>query len=287
MTTQIHHGLASLGFGSLLLLSACGVDSGDSMGTFGSGLTGVTTAGGDTDDSDGSGDPTAGATTDSMTTSGDPTGDDSAGSTDGPMPDVGDDDDDPTTTSGGAPDPDPGIADCSLFGDAEGLFDFVMSARGDYAGEGIYLAHARYQGIPWQGNGHDTWTFPNKMTWDGGLADQAQAQAEQLAAGSNPQGTKVNGQASVHNPMWIDGINTGDWQITVTEDLTSFSPDANPFSSDVAFALDKSNGAAREGLFYHDFGGSGPTITRLGVGGALGEGPTGECQVWWVLQFGE
>lgn len=259
-----------------LVLTACS-DDGDPGNSF---VTGVTTGsdpdGGDEGGADDAGDD-GGAET-----SGDEGGDTSG---DDPIPDAGGGD---TDEGGDEPPPDPGIESCSTFNDAQGLFNFVNDARADYGGLNMYLPHPRYKGIPWQGEGHENWTFSIVMDWDEDLAAQARAEAEALASGANPQGTQVNGQASIHNPMWIDGINTGNWQITVTEDLDDWQKDPNnPFSSDVPFALDKSNGSARLGLHYHDFGGDGPAINRLGVGGALGEGPGGDCQVWWVLQFGE
>lgn len=258
-----------------LLLAACSAGDDDPLTSFGTSVTAGLDSGEPGDDDGGEYD-----------TGADTSGEDEGGETTGvPLPDAGGDDSD---TGEDGPDPDPGIETCSALGDAQGLFNFVNQARADYAGEGIYLPHARYKGIPWQGSGHDVWTFDNKMTWDEGLAAQARAEAQQLANGANPDGTKVNGQASIHNPMWIAGIYTADWKITVTEDLDDWNPDPNnPFSSDVPFALDKSNGSARQGLHYQDFGGDGPAITRMGVGGALGEGPGGECQVWWVLAFGE
>jgi len=213
--------------------------------------------------------------------------------------DPGDDGGDPGDDGGGTEDggedtgdtdgaePEPGIEECSMLDSAQGLFELVNSHRADYGGEGIYLPHSRYKGLPWQGEGHENWTFSTRFAWDDGLAAAAQDEAERLAAGGNPAGSQISGQAAIHNPFWIDGVNTADWMITLWEEPGDFQPDPNnPFSSDVAFALDKSNGSARQGLLYHDFGGDGPAINRLGVGGALTENANGECRVWWVLQFG-
>lgn len=187
----------------------------------------------------------------------------------------------------GGPDTDPDLGSCSRYADAAGFFGLINSIRADYGGEGIYLPHSRYKGLPWEGEGHEDWTFSTQFSWDDGLAQVAQAEAERLAAGGNPSGTQVSGQAAIHNPFWIDGVNTASWMITAWEEPGDWVQDPNnPFSSDVPFALDKSNGSARQGLHYHDFGGDGPAIHYLGVGGALTENADGSCRVWWVLQFG-
>jgi hypothetical protein len=244
----------------------------------------------ETDGPDDDGAPAGDDGGDGDTGDGDP-GDDGGDPGDGggdPGDDGGDTGDggEDTGDTGGA-DPDPGIEECSMLDDVQGLFELVNSHRADYGGEGIYMPHSRYKGLPWQGEGHENWTFSTRFTWDDGLAEVAQDEAERLAAGGNPTGSQISGQAAIHNPFWIDGVNSEDWMISVWEEPGDFYPDPNnPFSSDVAFALDKSNGSARQGLLYHDFGGDGPAIHRLGVGGALAENANGECRVWWVLQFG-
>lgn len=228
--------------------------------------------------------PDDGDTGDGGEDTGDP-GDDGGDTGDGEE-DPGDDGGEDTGDTGGE-DAGPDIEECSMLDDVQGVFELVNSHRADYGGEGVYMPHSRYKGLPWQGEGHENWTFSTRFTWDDDLADVAQDEAERLAAGGNPSGSQISGQAAIHNPFWIDGVNTEDWMITAWEEPGDFYPDPNnPFSSDVAFALDKSNGSARQGLLYHDFGGDGPAIHRLGVGGALSENANGECRVWWVLQFG-
>ncbi|TET32665.1 MAG: hypothetical protein E3J72_19040 [Planctomycetota bacterium] len=157
------------------------------------------------------------------------------------------------------------------------LFNYVNEERGSYSN------HDPYKGIPWKGSYHNNRTFPLSFSWDDALAGSAQAEAESLAAGGSPQGTRVNGQdSSQQKPFWVSGINTGNWMISCKEDPGDWD-NYKTMSSDKKFALHSSNGSARLGLHYHDFGGDGPRISRLGVGGAA----DGSGSTWWVLQFGE
>ena len=88
----------------------------------------------------------------------------------------------------------------------------------------------------------------------------------------------VSGEGHVNNVRFK---RVEDIHAAVRDHLMSLGTEDEPFI-DEYFALDKSNGSARMGLFYHDFGGDGPAIHRFGVGAAI----VGDCtEIWWVIQF--
>jgi len=165
------------------------------------------------------------------------------------------------------------IADCSHFATIADHFAYLNQTRRDYE------PHDRYRGIPWQGAYHNAITFPLVFTWSDPLASTAQTEASRIAAGGQPVGVFVPGQNGENRDMWIDGLDTGGWRITAREAPGDW--EAPPFGHEKA-ALHPSNGSARMGLFYHDFGGAGPVITAMGLGGAT----TPACEVVWVLQMG-
>lgn len=282
--------------GVALALAACSVDP-DGVG--GGGFADGGGIGGDTDDTDADGDEvddddgagegsSGGAEAsddgDDGADAGDG-GDDGAGSSDGGSSGG----EDPPPSDDGGPGPDVGA--CSSFASVEAFFAYVNDERGQYGGMFGTLPHVRYKGLPWQGESHEDFTFSTIFSWDDGLAAQAQAQADAIAAGSAPSGTQSTGSNGLPlcsmSPMWIDGLNTASWSIALGETPADWNPPASGSCPPTTFALSPDNQHARMGLFYHDFGGDGPAIHRLGVGAALEHGPVdGECRVWWVLQFG-
>jgi hypothetical protein len=198
----------------------------------------------------------------------DPTGDPDGG---GPSPDAG------ASDEGGDGQPD--ISPCSNFAEVGELFDWINEQRGAYAGEGPYLPHSRYKGIPWQGEGHEIYTFATRFSWDDALAGSALEEAQRLADGGVPAGVQVAGQNGQNRDFWVDGLNTKDWRITAPEYPGDWEGTYAPS------ALHISNGSVRMGLYYHDFGGDGPAITRLGMAAVIAD--PNACALWWVLQFGE
>jgi hypothetical protein len=245
---------------------------------------------------DGGGPPSAGTDDDDDDgSSGASDGADGAGGSSG---DPGDDSPDPVDeSSGGAtsdapPDEPPGpgpsgedIGECSSFASVEQFFAFVNDERAQYTD------HPRWKGLPWQGEGHDQFTFSPTFTWDDQLAAQAQAEAEALAGGASPSGNQQNGSNGLPicamSPLWIDGLNTASWRISLGETVADWNPPPSGSCPPTTFALSPQNQHARMGLHYHDFGGDGPAIQRLGVGVAVEPvDAAGECKVWWVLQFG-
>lgn len=179
------------------------------------------------------------------------------------------------------------VGECSNFTSAEQFHSWVNTERAAYAGALGGIPHSRWKGYPWEGEGHENFTFAVQFAWDDALAAQAQAEAESLAAGGAPQGQQQNGSNGLPYcnaaPFWIDGINTADWKISLAEHEEDWMPPPEyPDSCPAPFALAVDNQRARMGLHYHDFGGDGPAINRVGVGAAVGQ----DCEVWWVLQFG-
>jgi hypothetical protein len=258
-----------------LLALGCTADErgSDIVGGLGPGGDGGADDGGEPPGDDG-GDDGADPTGDDGGDDGDdPTGDDGGddGDTGDPMPDVGD--------GGADPGEQPDISECSHWADVQAFFAELNTRRGQYGAEPPYGWHDRYKGIPWQGDGHNNVTFPVRFTWDDELAARALEEAQRLADGGQPAGARVAGQNGGSRDFWVDGLNTADWRITHAElpaDWEGTYDNARPA------ALHVSNGSARMGFFYHDFGGDGPAINRMGIGAAM----TPSCQVWWVMQFG-
>ena len=165
------------------------------------------------------------------------------------------------------------LGGCSHFATIAEHAAFLNQTRVDYD------AHGRYRGIPWQGQDHETRTFPLAFTLSDALARSAQQEAERVAVGGTPVGVLVPGQNGENEAIWIDGLGTAAWRITAIEYAGDW--DVPPFGHERA-ALHPSNGSARMGFFYHDFGGTGPAIQAMGVGGMR----TPSCEVVWVMQMG-
>ena len=182
-----------------------------------------------------------------------------------PEPDTGEA---PTTDDGGSPMPvDPSA--CSGFENGAAFGAWINDLRQTYA------SHDRWRGPPVGGSYHGDWTFPPQFQWDDDLAAEAQELSAVLAAGGTPMGVG-------YERVWFAGIDTAAWTITVLEQPGDF--EEIPFTfGDKPFPLHKSNPIARKGLHYHDFGGAGPTIGRMGVGGTIVDEAT--CHVWWVIRF--
>jgi hypothetical protein len=168
----------------------------------------------------------------------------------------------------------PDVSQCSEFDTIPAYFAYLNDTRVNYD------PHDRYKGIPWQGAQHDTRTFPLQFAWSDALAAQAQQEAMRIANGAAPPGTHVPGPDPFTRELWIDGINTSAWRIVAAEYPGDWEPE--DITGNTSAALKNSNGSARLGFFYHDFGGDGPVITQAGLGAAI----AADCVVWWVLQLG-
>lgn len=274
MTTKAANSV--LGVLVLALTSGCG-DGGrdDSVGPAHGGEDGT-----DGGDDGGEGDDDGGDGGDGADTGDD--GDDDGGGGDDPggQPDVGGGDPggdggDDDGGSGGCGTPSD-LTDCSIVAaNPKAFAQWVNDVRDMYGGKPPYGYHTRYKGMPWEGEDHSNMTFPWHFTWDDDLACQAQQEAERIAAGGSPEGQRADHQSyyvDPPRPFFVHGLNAADWRLTAKE-----------LRNDEWFPLDQGNGSARMGLFYHDFGGDGPAINRVGVGAAI----VGDCtEIWWVLQFG-
>ncbi len=149
----------------------------------------------------------------------------------------------------------------------------------DYLAKGrsFYYSHDPYKGWPpniGEGTGHTNHTFPAAFSWDDGLAQRAQDEADRLAGGGSPKGTSVNGIGgdSAYNPFWVDALNTADWMISTKE---------TDHHVTYGWGLCWGNYVAKFMWHYHDFGGDGPVITKWGVGAH----DNGDGSTWWVLQM--
>lgn len=280
---------------SITAVAACNHDpDGLGGGSFASGHSGGdgTEDGGDDDDDDTSEGGSSGVDSGpdpSADPSADPTAadDDTSASAGDDAPQTTADSADDSADSG--PDSAGGdIGECSNFTSVEQFHSWLNTERQQYAGGFGGLGHDRYKGLPWQGEGHQNFTFSAQFAWDDGLAATAQAEAEAIASGAaSPSGGQSNGSNGLPfcpaKPFWIDGLNTSNWKISFAELAEDWMPPADhPDSCPAPFALSADNQHARMGLLYHDFGGDGPAIHSVGVGAAIGD----DCQVWWVLQFG-
>jgi hypothetical protein len=172
--------------------------------------------------------------------------DDDASDDDGADDDAGDDD---TEVESGPPSYGSGTTI-----DIHDMFDWINSQRVGYE------PHDRYWGIPFSDDHfHQSVTWPITMTWDETAAAVAQNEADSIAAGGPPSLISVeNGIIYVSTPC------TAPYMVhTVEETMTS----VNPFM--------------RMAAYYHDFGGQGPVLDKLGVGASdNGDGTTS-----WVLAF--
>ncbi|TET33478.1 MAG: hypothetical protein E3J72_16800 [Planctomycetota bacterium] len=138
-----------------------------------------------------------------------------------------------------------------------------------YGGVGGYGYHDRYKGFPWRGEQHTNQTWPITFQRDSGLEAKAQAEAERINAGGTPKGEQRSG-------LYLDGVDTANYIIACKElDSTSMGKEGPPMS--------KNWGTARLAIHYHDAGGDGPVITKIGIGAV----DAGEGHTWWVLWYAE
>ncbi|MBW2262570.1 MAG: hypothetical protein JRG91_11405 [Deltaproteobacteria bacterium] len=123
-----------------------------------------------------------------------------------------------------------------------------------------YSTHDRYWGIPFgTGDYHTDVTWPLVLTWSDAAATTAQAEADAVAGGASPTGVDVVGGGY----FWVDGVNTSPYMVTTGEHNMST---ANTFG--------------RMSIFYHDFGGRGPVLTRMGLGASA---ETDGSTVWVLV----
>lgn len=155
----------------------------------------------------------------------------------------------------------------SNFGSVQEFFNYVNDTRNSYS------THKRWKGFPFSGGSyHKDVTWPYTMKWSAAAAAAAQKEADAVAGGAIPGGTKtMNNPGQL--PIVIDGLNTQDYMVGGKERPGSFTTST--------CTLCNSNPFMRMGVFYHDPGSAGPKLTSLGIGAAdMGNGDT-----WWVMRF--
>lgn len=213
-------------------------------------------------------DPMGAASTDSDSGSETPPQDDSGGpgpTTDGSSSSGAGDTTHATDGTTGAPGG-PSFGSGSAFSDVMQMFDYVNVNR-----EG-YLAHERWRGPPWTGSGHQTFTWPTTFAWDDDLAVQAQAEADAIAAGGEFHGLPATD--GLVPPIYVDGVDTA-------HSMVSGYEHAGTWEVENESSLSYHHGSARQAIYYHDPGGAGPVLTRLGIGAAdAGAGDTIWVLVW-------
>jgi hypothetical protein len=160
--------------------------------------------------------------------------------------------------------------DRPYYNSPEELCAYVNSQRQSDQG------HDRYKGFPWRGAYHQTRTWPIPMTIDPTLSQVAQAEAQRVAAGGSPAGQSSD-DSSWRRPVWFGGVETAQEVVTSQDRPGEWDPSTD-FASKAA--LIGTNGSARMGLFYHDSGGDGPALRKMGCGGALAS--DGQSK-WWVV----
>jgi hypothetical protein len=200
---------------------------------------------GDGDAGDGDGDAGDGDTDDGD--GGDGDGDD-AGDGDG-------DDDGPSFGAG------------SAFDDVNDMFNYLNDQRLNYQ------PHSRWKGFPFgQGEYHQNITWPLTMEWSDEAAALAQAEADAVAAGQTPAGQQTAANLG-QGPLHVYALNTDQYMVSATEY-------SGKFNTNLCTPC-KANGFMRMAVYYHDPGGDGAVMTKLGVGAAdMGNGDTR-----WVFRF--
>jgi hypothetical protein len=166
-----------------------------------------------------------------------------------------------------------GPDDAPPFKTAPELCAFVNGERMGYSG------HERFRGAPWSGEYHSNVTWPLQLSVDATLSSEAQALAQSLASGQSPAGSPYSdGSPPPHEYLWVSGINTDQYVVATLEGPGNWTTD---LVGNVTAGITPNNGTARMALFYHDFGGAGPALGRIGCGGATA--PGGER--WWVVKM--
>lgn len=155
----------------------------------------------------------------------------------------------------------------SNFSSVQGYFNYVNDKRKSYA------SHTRWSGFPFSGGKyHSNVTWPYTMQWSDAAAAAAQVEADAVAGGASPGGKQTLANPG-QLPIYVDGLNTASYMVGGKERPGSFITST--------CTLCNSNTFMRMAVFYHDPGGAGPVLTRIGIGAAdLGNGET-----WWVIRF--
>ncbi|TET36841.1 MAG: hypothetical protein E3J72_07565 [Planctomycetota bacterium] len=156
---------------------------------------------------------------------------------------------------------------CPTISSRQEMFDWINQSRQDYS------FHGRN---PDPGAG-----WPLTMSWDDGLADQAQNRAVELAGGSSSQGKALSfmlGNLHPGETMWV--TEGGNYHVEAKSDPES-AANAH-YGGGSGKWHEHHNSAFRMYIAYYDGQAGSPAMTKLGVGAAKAS----DGGVWWVLQFG-
>jgi hypothetical protein len=177
---------------------------------------------------------------------------DSDGDTDSDADTDGDSDADTDDDTEAGP---PSFGESSAFDNVEDMADWINEQRQGYE------PHDRYWGIPFSNDHfHGNFTWPIVMTWDDAAAAIAQNAADDIADGTMPSGL-ISVESGI---IYVSAPCTAPYMVHTSEDTMS---SVNPFM--------------RMAAYYHDFGGEGPVLDKIGVGASdMGDGNTA-----WVLVF--
>ena len=157
-----------------------------------------------------------------------------------------------------------GPSDAPPFETASELCAYIDSERASYQG------HDRFRGPPWTGEYHQTVTWPLQLAVDASLSAAAQAEALALASGQAPAGQPYSdGSPPPHQYLYVAGVGTDAYSLATEEHPGDWTTD---IAGNLTAGITSNNGTARMALFYHDEGGTGPALTRIGCGGAASPG---------------
>jgi hypothetical protein len=159
------------------------------------------------------------------------------------------------------------------------MFDWVNQTRDQYK------VHIPYDGYPFEGMNADVMTWSLLMTWDDGLAAEAQAEVEKLASGAMmPEGKYYPFQNEPGEGFWVTGLDTDRYKLSAKSDgklMGGTDPFGNPKPPNKWH--DTSNGFYRMAVAYQTGTGAFNQKSKLGVGAAEG----GDQITWWVLVFSQ
>lgn len=145
-----------------------------------------------------------------------------------------------------------------------------------------YQPHDRFKGPPWSGSYHTNTTWPLTLAVDAALMSEAATRAKALAGGMTPEGQPYSdGSPPPHEYLWVTGVDTAHYVIASQEKAGDWSPD---LVGNIHAGITPTNGTSRMAMFYHDSGGSGPALGKIGCGGA--QSPGGSSW-WWVVVLGQ
>jgi hypothetical protein len=158
------------------------------------------------------------------------------------------------------------------------MFDYVNQTRDQYK------VHTPYDGYPFEGVNSDVMTWALILTWDEGLAAEAQAEADKIAGGASPQGKTYPFANEPGETFWASGLETDRYMITGLSDANT-PPGKDAFGNPKPPNKwhDTSNGFYRLAVAYQTGTGEFNQKAKLGVGAAN----DGDQKTWWVLLFSE